>query len=92
MSLTNVLIAVTGLVVIAFFCGVFETWIVKNCTSCGKAGKLKALCHLYEGILSNLTPNIFGYGIKRLGVMHTSILCERCMEEVFYKIHPWLRK
>ena len=81
----TILIIVFGLFALLGISGVFETWIIKECTSCGKKGKLKSLCHLYEAIANNLQPSIVGYKF-RLGVIHRSILCKDCYEEVVKKV------
>lgn len=83
-----ILIIVFCLFALLGISGVFETWIIKECTSCGKKGKLKSLCHLYEAIANNLQPSIVGYKY-RLGVIHRSILCKDCMEKILKKIYRY---
>jgi hypothetical protein len=88
--ITIIIIAICGLFLVFYVSGVFETWIVKECTSCGAKGKLTALCHLYEGLATNRKPNIFGYGFKRLGVIHQSILCDKCHGEAMDMVNEMM--
>ena len=56
-----------------YIAGFFEDFIIKNCTNCGKEGKLTAICLQY----SCFAP---GLGLKRkpLGVIHDHFLCSEC--------------
>ena len=61
----------------AFICGFFESFIVKECTDCGRKGKTTPLCWRYEG--AERGAGIVGF---RLGVLHRVHLCEKCLREV----------
>ena len=61
----------------AFLCGFFESFIVKECTECGKHGKTTPLCWRYEGAARG--AGLVGF---RLGVLHSVHLCEKCLREV----------
>ena len=69
-----------------FVSGVFETFIVRNCTKCGATGPLIVLCHLYAGLLSGHKPPLLS--MRRLGVMHEHILCKKCFNEIMDLVLP----
>ena len=84
-----VLISIALVLLVLFASGWFETSIVKQCTACGKGGKLQPLSHFFEALYEGKLVSIFGYpGSKRkpFGVLHNHILCELCRGKVFRSI------
>ena len=71
------------------FAGAFETIIVRQCTACGKKGKLRGLSHFFEALLEKKPASIFGYSSpqrKKFFVCHNHILCKSCLESALDSI------
>jgi hypothetical protein len=77
------MIFILGLIVIVmifFFCGAFECFIVKTCSLCGNNSKTHGLCHLFTGILP-LDFKVKLKDKKQIGVIHNYFYCDNCAEK-----------
>ena len=82
------ILLVAGLIFSAFISGMFESFIMKRCTSCGKIGPTRALCHLYSAMWHNRPVSIFGSNYKKpWGVIHDEHLCGHCFTDAFKAIY-----
>ena len=72
-----------AIIAASIFCGTFESFIVKQCTNCGRDGKTRAVSNYYS-IIGNCFPNKFR-GLKhyKLGVLHHYHFCKKCFDDYF---------
>lgn len=81
------ILGVIAIILIVFFIsGAFESFIVKNCTSCGKKGNLTTICDLYSGMVKGE-----GLGSQHpfnlpLGVIHSHHLCKKCSDKLWTRM------
>ena len=79
--MTIYIACVAFLVLVAFVSGMFESFLVEQCTQCNRGGHITAICHRYSGAVRS--PGIVRF---RLGVIHRHHLCTDCFHELFERI------